>query len=74
MNTINTNKLNYINKLEKENKLLREENTKLKRTFLSDCETYNISLLQKNKQIYNLEREVQMLRQRNAMLVLMNDQ
>ena len=40
-----TNKLEYINKLENENKLLREENKRLKQTFLSDCQSYNISLL-----------------------------
>lgn len=65
-----TNKLEYINKLENEIKLLREENKRLKQTFLSDCQGYNISLLQKNMRIDILERENQYLRQRNAMLVL----
>ena len=67
-----TNMLEYINKLEYENKLLREENKRLKKTFLSDCKSYNITLLQKNMQIDTLERELQLLRQKNAMLVLMN--
>ena len=66
-----TNKLEYINKLENEIKLLREENKKLKQTFLSDCQNYNISLIQKTMRIDTLEREIQQLRQKNAMLVLM---
>jgi len=66
-----TNKLEYINKLENENKLLREENKRLKQIFLSDCQNYNISLLQKSMRIDTLEREIQQLRQKNAMLVLM---
>ena len=66
------NKLEYINKLENENKLLREENKRLKQTFLSDCQSYNLSLLQKTMRIDTLEREVQQLRQKNAMLVLMS--
>ena len=66
-----TNKLEYINKLENENKLLREENKRLKQTFLSDCQSYNISLLQKTMRIDTLEREVQQLRHKNTMLVLM---
>ena len=66
-----TNKLGYINKLENENKFLREENKRLRQTFLSDCHNYNVSLLKKNMQIDTLEREIQQLRQKNAMLVLM---
>ena len=66
-----TNKMQYINKLENENKLLREEIKRLKQTFLSDCQNYNISLLQKTMLIDTLEREIQQLRQKNAMLVLM---
>ena len=66
-----TNKLEFINKLENENKLLREENKRLKQTFLSDCQSYNISLLQKTMRIDTLEREVQQLRHKNTMLVLM---
>ena len=66
-----TNKLEYINKLENENKLLKEENKRLKQTILSDCQNYNISLLQKNMRLDTLEREIKQLRQKNAMLVLM---
>lgn len=65
------NNLEYINKLENENKILREENTRLKHIVLSGLENNNISLLQKTMQISTLEREIQNLRRQNAMLVLM---
>lgn len=67
-----TNKLEYINKLENENMLLREENKRLKQIFLSACDKYNVSLLQKDKIIERLERELQLSKQHNAMLVLMS--
>ena len=67
-----TNKLEYMNKLENENMLLREENKRLKQTFLSACDKYNVSLLQKDKIIERLERELQLSKQHNAMLVLMS--
>lgn len=65
------NQMEYINKLENENMLLREENKKIKQTFLSDCEAYNISLLQKSMRIDALEQELRSVRQTNAMLLLM---
>lgn len=67
-----TNKLDYINKLENENKLLKEENKRAKQVFLSACEKFNVSLQQKDNRIAILERELQLSRQRNAMLVLMS--
>ena len=67
-----TNKLEYMNKLENENMLLREENKRLKQTFLPACDKYNVSLLQKDKIIERLERELQLSKQHNAMLVLMS--
>ena len=66
-----TNKLEYINKLENDKLILIEENRRLKQAFLSGCESYNIALLQKNMRIDALERELKKLRQQNAMLVLM---
>ena len=65
------NNLEYINKLENENKILREENIRLKHIVLSGLEKNNISLLQKTMRIDTLEREIQQLRHKNAMLVLM---
>lgn len=65
------NNLEYINKLENEIKILREENIRLKHIVLSGLEKNNISLLQKTMQISTLEREIQNLRRQNAMLVLM---
>lgn len=67
-----TNKFEYMNKLEKENMLLKEENKRLRQVFLSACDKYNVSLLQKDKIIATLERELQLSKQHNAMLVLMS--
>ena len=67
-----TNKFEYMNSLEKENMLLKEENKRLKQVFLSACDKYNVSLLQKDKIIARLERELQLSKQHNAMLVLMS--
>ena len=67
-----TNKFEYMNNLEKENMLLKEEKRRLKQVFLSACDKYNISLLQKDKIIATLERELQLSKQHNAMLVLMS--
>lgn len=67
-----TNKMQYINKLENENKLLKEENKRIKQVFLSACEKYNVSLLHKDNIIARLERELQLSNQRNAMLILMS--
>ena len=67
-----TNKMQYINKLENENKLLKEEMRRLKQVFLSACKKYDVSLLHKDNRIAILERELQLSNQRNAMLVLMS--
>lgn len=67
-----TNKFEYMNNLEKENMLLKEENKRLRQVFLSACDKYNVSLLQKDKIIATLERELQLSKQHNAMLVLMS--
>lgn len=67
-----TNKFEYMNNLEKENMLLKEENKRLKQVFLTACDKYNVSLLQKDKIIERLERELQLSKQHNAMLVLMS--
>lgn len=67
-----TNKFEYMNSLEKENMLLKEENKRLRQVFLSACDKYNVSLLQKDKIIARLERELQLSKQHNAMLVLMS--
>lgn len=66
------NKMQYINKLENEIKLLKEENKKLKQVFLSACDKYNISLLQKDNVIATLERELQLSKRLYAMSVLMS--
>ena len=67
-----TNKFEYMNNLEKENMLLKEENKRLRQVFLSACDKYNVSLLQKDKIIATLERELQLSKQHNSMLVLMS--
>lgn len=61
-----TNKLDYINKLENENKLLREENVKLKRAFLYDK---NYQDKEKQNKINKLENEVATLRHKLAFLL-----
>lgn len=66
------NKMQYINKLENEIKLLKEENKKLKQVFLSACDKYNISLRQKDNVIATLERELQLSKRLYAMSVLMS--
>jgi len=67
----NIEQLEYINKLENENKLLKAENKRLKKAFLSDCDKYKISLLRLKTENTNLKRENTKLRQHNTMLTLM---
>ena len=73
MEKVKVNRI-YLSKLENENMLLREENKRLKQIFLSDCESYNLSLLQKSMRIETLEREVNVLKRKNNMLLLLKNQ
>lgn len=66
------NNMEYINELENENLLLREENKRLRKIFLSDCESYNTSLIRLRMQFDALKKENEKLKQHNSMLALMS--
>ncbi len=55
----------YYNKLEEENILLNAENLKLKKMFLSNCESANLELVKAQMTISVLKRELVKERQKN---------
>lgn len=64
------NDIKYINKLENDNKLLKEENKRLKQTFLENCEKFNISSIEQSRLIVDMQKEITRLKQKLAMLLL----
>lgn len=64
------NDIKYINKLENDNKLLKEENKRLKQTFLENCEKFNISSIEQSRLIVDMQKEITKLKQKLAMLLL----
>ena len=64
-----TSKLKYIEQLEKENIMLKEENKRLKNRILFGYQQSNTTLLQKELMIRALKKELAKARQENVMLV-----
>lgn len=62
--------IKYINKLENDYKLLKEENKRLKQTFLENCEKFNISSIEQSRLIVDMQKEITRLKQKLAMLLL----
>jgi len=64
-----TSKLKYIEQLEKENIMLKEENKRLKNRILFGYQQSNTTLLQQELMIRALKKELAKARQENVMLV-----
>lgn len=62
-------KLKYIEQLERENIMLKEENKVLKNKILFECKHSNTILFQKELMIQTLKNELEKERQEKVMLV-----